>query len=203
MPTPSVSSTPSAPSAKTPTQSAAPSASERFRERVSPERPRESRRDKAPVSPRGGLVPAPDGSFVVMPAFVHHGPARAADRGLKAHGVGAMSPSIDQMRFGAGRDETRLHVRLADGPFAGVEIRGVQRAGRIAIEVVQDPARPTVDLEELRRALAVRGLRSVDLSFADAHHAPRRPPQEALNEDEDPAPETLRRVSVSVRDDEL
>lgn len=112
-------------------------------------------------------------------------PSTPTARGADA--LQGIAGKIDQLRWGAGRDETRLHVRLAEGPFEGVEVRGVQSGRSLRIEIATDACRAPIDLGALAQHLAARGIHGVDLSFADARDAPRR--QIPVADDLDDAPD--------------
>lgn len=73
--------------------------------------------------------------------------------------------ALTDIRVGGSPGEARLHATLAEGRHAGVEIRAVERNGRVTIELLAPTEMAEralrAEIHQVREILAARGLDTV------------------------------------------
>lgn len=91
----------------------------------------------------------------------------------------ALAPAIADVRVGGAAGQSHVHARIMEGPHAGVEVRAVERGGRVEIELVAPSAAAETSLRAeigaVREVLGARGLEDVSV---DVRSEGRRPGDE-------------------------
>ncbi|MBI5517433.1 MAG: hypothetical protein HY909_26925 [Deltaproteobacteria bacterium] len=144
---------------------------ERLRARPEKHAPADAPWQAVPPPAEPVFLPLPDGSFrVLAQASPSHGPRP------QGRPPGLLPATVDSLQFGRGARELRLHVRLGEGPNAGVEVRGIWEDGRVRVELLAPPEGPPPDLDAVRAALRARGLEGVSVDLGGGSREQRRPP---------------------------
>lgn len=138
---------------------------------------REVQRDRfrgnCPLPTEGvtGLLAQPDGALVVtaLPGGFHasHGLAHGNVARTTTSRVTAQHVALTDVKIGGTTDSAQLHARLGEGRHAGVELRAIDRDGKVHIELValDAPSERALraELAQVRESLRARGLDSVSV----------------------------------------
>lgn len=136
------------------------------------DRPERASNAKSGMSTHSPLLAQADGSFVIghfMPTL----PGSVGSRTAPARPKVATAAPIDHgmlqnVKVGQAGGVVRLHATLGEGQHRGVELRAVEKHGKVQVELLaQDPdaaRRLRADLGEIREILSQRGLEGVDVS---------------------------------------
>ncbi len=166
--------------------------------------PRERPRGKGPASPdeASGLLARPDGTLVVTASL--SGPeglrgksrtcAEPATRALASRALPARHVALTDVKIGGTSDAVHLHARLGEGRHAGVELRAVDRDGKVCIELVAADAQAEKalrgELAQVRESLRLRGMESVSVDVRSGDDDPRRDRRDAPEQDDAVSVET-------------
>lgn len=141
-----------------------------------------------------GLSTRADGALVIQ---VGVGPLRSDLNGIATRETPkpVMEPTsrpaiaLTDVRVGGAPGEAQVHARIAAGPYAGVEVRAIERNGRVTIELIAGSRAEArvlrAEMGEIREVLAARGLDEVSVDVRSGDHERHERQREAFESSDD------------------